>query len=165
MCIQVLYPFLNWLVCFLSLSFRSFSLYSGCMRAQSCLFETTWIAACRLLGPWNFPGKNTGVSCRFLLQGILTQGSNPRLLCLLHWQADSLPPNHLIINPLSDIWFANIVYLSVGCLFILWIMSSDTQNFKIFMKLNLFFLLLFVSLMSYQRIQCPKSWSFCPVFF
>ena len=27
-----------------------------------------------------------------LLQGIfLTQGSNPRLLCLLHWQADSLP--------------------------------------------------------------------------
>ena len=27
-----------------------------------------------------------------LLQGIfLTQGSNLRLLCLLHWQADSLP--------------------------------------------------------------------------
>ena len=27
----------------------------------------------------------------FLLQGIfLTQGSNPRLLCLLHWQAGSL---------------------------------------------------------------------------
>ena len=29
---------------------------------------------------------------RSLLQGIFpTQGSNPRLLCLLHWQADSLP--------------------------------------------------------------------------
>ena len=28
----------------------------------------------------------------FLLQGIFpTQGSNPHLLCLLHWQADSLP--------------------------------------------------------------------------
>ena len=39
-----------------------------------------------------FPGKNTGVGCHFLLQGIfLTQGSNPRLSCLLHWQVDSSP--------------------------------------------------------------------------
>ena len=39
----------------------------------------------RLLCPWDFPGKNTGVGCRALLQGIfLTQGSNPGLLCLLH---------------------------------------------------------------------------------
>ena len=46
--------------------------------------------------PWDFPGKNTGVSCHFLLQGIFTsQGSNPCLLCLLHWQVDSLPPSHL----------------------------------------------------------------------
>ena len=31
----------------------------------------------RLLSPWDFPGKNTGVGCCFLLQGIfLTQGSN-----------------------------------------------------------------------------------------
>ena len=37
-------------------------------------------------------GKNTGVGCHFLLQGILTtQGSNPHLLSLLHWQAGSLP--------------------------------------------------------------------------
>ena len=43
-----------------------------------------------------FPGKNTGVGCHFLLQGIfLTQGSNACLLCLLHWQGDSLPPNDL----------------------------------------------------------------------
>ena len=46
----------------------------------------------RLLCPWNFPGKNTGVGCHALLQGIsLTQGSNPHLLHLLHWQAGSLP--------------------------------------------------------------------------
>ena len=33
----------------------------------------------------NSPGKNTGVGCRFLHQGIFpTQRSNPRLLCLLH---------------------------------------------------------------------------------
>ena len=42
--------------------------------------------------PWDSPGKNTGVGCHVLLQGIfLTQGSNPRLLRLLHWQAGSFP--------------------------------------------------------------------------
>ena len=36
-----------------------------------------------LLCPWYFLGKNTGVGCHFL--GIvLTQGSNPCLLCLWH---------------------------------------------------------------------------------
>ena len=46
----------------------------------------------RLLCPWDYPGKNTGVGFHFLLQGIfLTQGSNLCLLYLLHWQADSLP--------------------------------------------------------------------------
>ena len=39
------------------------------------------------------PGKNTGVSCHALFQGIfLIQGSNPSLLHLLHWQVVSLPP-------------------------------------------------------------------------
>ena len=43
----------------------------------------------RLLCPWDFPGKNRGVGCDFLLQGIFTnQGLNP---FLLHWQVDSLP--------------------------------------------------------------------------
>ena len=35
----------------------------------------------RLLCPWNSPGKNTGVGCHSLLQGIVqTQGWNPSLL-------------------------------------------------------------------------------------
>ena len=43
----------------------------------------------RHLCAWDFPSKNTGVGCHFLLQGIFpTQRSNPCLLCLLHWQAD-----------------------------------------------------------------------------
>ena len=38
------------------------------------------------------PGKNPGVCCHALLQGIfLTQGSNLHLLGLLHQQVDSLP--------------------------------------------------------------------------
>ena len=34
----------------------------------------------RLLCPWDYPGKNTGVGCHFLLQVISTQESNPHLL-------------------------------------------------------------------------------------
>ena len=42
------------------------------------------------------PGKNTGVGFHALLQGIFsTQGWNPCLLCLLHWQAGSLPLAYL----------------------------------------------------------------------
>ena len=49
----------------------------------------------RLLCPWDSPDKNTGVCCHALLQGIfLTQGWNPRLLHLLHWQVSSLPLHH-----------------------------------------------------------------------
>ena len=41
------------------------------------------------------PGRNTGVGCHALLQGIfLTQGSDPCLLHLLRWQVDSLPLHH-----------------------------------------------------------------------
>ena len=40
--------------------------------------------------PWNFPGKDAGVGCYFLFQGIfLTQGLSPAL------QANSLPLHHL----------------------------------------------------------------------
>ena len=42
----------------------------------------------KLLRPWDSPGKNTGVGCHFLLQGIFpTQGSNPGLPAL---EADAL---------------------------------------------------------------------------
>jgi len=60
-----------------------------CVCVLSCLVTSnsaiSWTWATRLFRPWNFPGKNTGVGCHFLLQEIFpTQGSNPRLLCLLH---------------------------------------------------------------------------------
>ena len=54
----------------------------------------------RLLCPEDFPGKNAGVGCKFLLQGIFSsQGSNS---CLLHWQVDFLPWGHQgSLDPLS----------------------------------------------------------------
>ena len=74
-----------------------------CMHAYmlscfSCvlLFAILWTVAYQAPLPWDFPGKNTGVGCCALLQGIfLTQGPNLSLVSLLHWLADSLPLRHL----------------------------------------------------------------------
>ena len=56
----------------------------GCVLIHVQLFETPCI---RLFCPWDFPGRNTGVGCYFLLQGIFpTQGWNQCLLPLLNWQ-------------------------------------------------------------------------------
>ena len=71
----------------------------SCVRAQLCP------ALCgpmnrRLLYPWDSPGKNTGVDCQALLQGIFpTQGSNLCLLrcrCILYCWAitEALPLGH-----------------------------------------------------------------------
>ena len=56
-------------------------------------FVTPWTVAHQPALSMGFPRQDTGVGWHFLLQGIfLTQGLN---LCLLHWQGDSLPLNHL----------------------------------------------------------------------
>ena len=71
------------------------SIHCACSVAQPCLTlgdPMRYIQHTRLLCPRDSPGKDTGVGCHALLQGIfLTQGSNTNLLCLLHWQAGSLP--------------------------------------------------------------------------
>ena len=51
----------------------------------SCSLLPHGLKPARLLCPWASPGKNTGVGCHALLQGIFpTQGLNPCLLRLLH---------------------------------------------------------------------------------
>ena len=61
------------------------------MRAQSCLIllQSHRLKPARLLSPWDFPGKNTGVGYHFL------DLSDPRIepvsLALL---ADSIPLSH-----------------------------------------------------------------------
>ena len=72
---------------------KCFSQSSGlyaCRLSRSTLCDP--VECSRLLCPRDSPGKNTRVGCCTHLQGIfLTQGLNPRLLCLLHWQAGSFP--------------------------------------------------------------------------
>ena len=61
--------------------------------------ETPWTVACQAPLSMGFSRQEYGVGCRALLQGICpTQGSNPGLLCLLHWQVGSLPLSHLGSN-------------------------------------------------------------------
>ena len=56
------------------------------------------------------PGKNPGVCCHALLQGIfLIQGSNLNLLCLLHWQVSS--------SPLAKGWIGCVHIKSIICPF------------------------------------------------
>ena len=56
------------------------------------LFATLWTGALHAPLSMGLSGKNTGVGCHALLQGIfLTQGLNLRLSYLPHWQAGSWP--------------------------------------------------------------------------
>ena len=83
-----------------------------CVCVCVCVCVHAWKST-RLLCLWNFPDKNTGVCCHFLLQGIFpSQGLNPRLLQLQHWQADSLPLSHKG-SPL-DVIFGKGLFNSFG---------------------------------------------------
>ena len=63
-----------------------------CCSVMPNLLQPHGLWPARLLCPWDSPGKDTGMGCHFLLQGIFPiQGLNLGLSCLLHWQACSLP--------------------------------------------------------------------------
>ena len=77
-------------------------------------YDSLWpyeLWASMLLCHWDSPGKNNGVCCHALLQGIfLTKESNLCLLHFLHWQVDSLPltPGKTIViekNKSGSIYF------------------------------------------------------------
>ena len=64
-----------------------------CLLAESCLtLVTPWTVACQAPLSRDFPGKNTGVGCHFLLRGNLldpqTEPVSPA------WQTDPLPLSH-----------------------------------------------------------------------
>ena len=88
-----------------------------------CAVQTTI-----LLRPWDFPGKNTGVDCPFLHEGISpTQGTNPHILQLQHRQANSWPLSHLGTPP-QNTTLDKLVFLSFACHIIdvvfLWAVSN-----------------------------------------
>ena len=73
---------------------------------RSVLSDSLWLhelQPAKLLCPWNFPGRNSGVGCCFLLQWIfLTQGLNPHLSHLQDCQLGHLgipgTKEHILYN-------------------------------------------------------------------
>ena len=103
-----------------------------CLVAKSCpaILWPHGLQPARLLCPWDVPGKNNGVSCHFLLQGIfLTQGLNTHLLhCRqipYHWATSmfySLWHNQIASDFLKLIQFCPLEALWY------WLMSFDMSN-------------------------------------
>ena len=59
-----------------------------CIQLLGCvwLFATHGLQPTGLLCPWNFPGKNTGLGCHFLLQGIFpTTLDQTHVSCIGRW--------------------------------------------------------------------------------
>ena len=71
---------------------KTYSYYLVAKSCQTLLQPPHGLQSTRLLWPWDFPGKNTGTGCHFLLQRIFpTQGSDPHFL---YWQVGSLALSH-----------------------------------------------------------------------
>ena len=89
-------------------------LYSQLPQAGPARAGTGEGLACSLLCPWDSPGRNTGVGCHSLLQGVFpTQGLNPGLL---HWQLDSLAselPGKSTVVLVSYLFTCSSVYTSI----------------------------------------------------
>ena len=118
--VDLLYPFCPsstslplWLRLLCSLYLVCFGLV--CSFIWFIIFMIFHMCACQFasvlsdcLQLYELPGKNTGVDCHALLQGIsLTQRSNPHLLWLLLWQAGFLPlaqPGKPYISYMSAKW-------------------------------------------------------------
>ena len=87
-----------------------------CVQAQSVMSNSSQphgLQPTRLLCPWDFPGKHTGVGCHFLLQGIfLTLGLNLCLLHHLYWQVDFLPSEPLGKPPECKLTFYQILFFA-----------------------------------------------------
>ena len=108
------------------------------------------------------PGKNTGVDCALLQKIFPTLGSNPRLLCLLHCQAGSLPlappgkPNISFTETLCSSWLRWNCFLPpsfLQCQRALWLLCAPHSSAWHF----LMFVLTSIFVMPFLKAPC------CPV--
>ena len=122
------------------------------MRACSVLSDSMQLCGlkpARLLCSWNFLGMNTGVGGHFLLR---TQGSNPCLLHLTHWQVDSLPPAppgkpictiyvQMFIKDYTHTIIKELKYKTINYVIVTWPLRNKrnlikSQNLKEYLTLN-----------------------------
>ena len=133
---------LEWSKPWLSLTVLRDSQLSHFSRVR--LLATSWTVACQAPLSLGFSGQVYRVGCYALLQGIFpTQGRNSCLLCLLHWQAGSLP----LVPPgkpsLSNA-FLKFTYATIPHIYALTLVSINTAAFIIF----------HFSLCKYRYIYC-----------
>ena len=93
MCISFFFFLTSWLAIRFTLH------HAKSLQSSSTLFDPTDCIARQAPLPMDFPGKNTGVGCHALPQGIfMAQGLNLCIFHLLYWQAGSL----LLVPPGSE---------------------------------------------------------------
>ena len=84
----------HWLQSISSLSWFWLCVRAELLRSYSHSWQSYGLSPARLPCPWKSPGKNPGVGCHALLQGIFqAQGLNQHLLRLLHWHGLPLAPS------------------------------------------------------------------------
>ena len=92
-----------------------------CARAHSVVSNTLWphgLWPSRLLCPWNFPGKNTGVGFHFLLHGVLP---DPRIEPVSPALMDPLPaeppgkPLSILLQSYSTVFYHILFFSNADC--------------------------------------------------
>ena len=151
-----------------------------CLVAKSCLTLLLLheLYPTSLIYSWDFQGKNTGMGCYFLLQGIfMTQGSNLHLLHFLHWQVYSLPLSHQGVQFSHSVMFNSVIKWTAAHLASLIITNSQSllklKSIKSMRPSNHLILCcpllllpsIFASIRVYSNepalhIRWPKYWSF-----
>ena len=109
------------------------------------LFGTHGLQPTRLLHPWDFPGKNTGVGCHFLLQEIFpTQGLNPSLP---HCRLTLYLLSHQGSPEFLNYWWYSQIYSFYAFEFVF---LSKPSHSKVIFFLILLYLLTIFSMFCYR---------------
>ena len=136
-----------------------------CVWAQSHLtLKSHRLQPTSLLCSWNFPGKNTGVGCHFLLQGIFpTQGSKPCLSCIGKW----ILYHCATVNLLSVIEVKReerkITKLNSAQIltFLSWIQLHSVSFYFIYLSMTLNTSVSYVSMFEIKRYLVISSYIIC----
>ena len=76
------------------------------------LFVTLWTVAARLPCPWDSPGKNSGVGCHALLQGVFPTRDRTCLIHPLCWLAGGFFTTSTIWEACVTLYFIQLICLS-----------------------------------------------------
>ena len=121
--------------------------------SQAQPIDLCWLIICYLLAIcMSFLGKiSIYISAHFLIKFCFLQ-----LGCMSSLYM-------LIINPLSDVWFANIFSHSLCCLFFCWWFPLMCRSFFSLMQSHLFLLPLFLvwNPKSHHQNQCQGAYHLC----